>query len=798
LTPGDHMQIFDRWLLKLERMCLSGMDVDDASIGHLRALQLSRLVNISPLLMTTNAVNAVIVATVLLRETGIAIWTWLGAVLLFAAFGFQAAKRFKRRGAPSSVGIRGIRKLTINCLLFGLLWGALPCIVFPETSGFSQALVMTVVSGMLGGGSIALGFVPLAGTVFVAAVLILCSFAIMFLGVTQTIVLAPLMLIYTVVLVRAGNIYGRGFAQSVIDEARMREQAATIGILLKEYEHGGRDWIWQTDSDGQVLRGLEEAAANAETETAEIEAAMAAAVNFKPAQNGILLHGFHDLIILTEAKEIIRNHLVGLGRPDGERYWFRLNGKPNFNDSGQFLGYRGVMSNVTEETKSEQRVHFLAHHDPLTRLVNRSSFLERLEGAIEEHLDGFGSSVVMYIDLDGFKAVNDMHGHPTGDALLVEVALRIRANIENDDIAARLGGDEFALLIPIEHTLEDIKPFARKLVETISRPYLIEGQRCIIGASIGIAAVGKHGETPAALMHAADMALYKAKEAGKGTYMVFDAEMDGLVREERYLEGELRQAIERNQLSLAFQPFFATRGGEIAGFEALVRWNHPVLGSVPPGRFIEIAEKIGIIGEIGDWVLNEACRTAADWPEHLSLAVNVSVPQFHDGRILASLAYALIESGLAPERLEIEITERVFAGRPDDIGNWMKEIKQMGVSISLDDFGTGYSSLLYLLKFPFDKLKIDRSFVTTALENGNARGVFETIAELGRKLGLQTTAEGIETKEQLALIESVGCTFSQGYLLGRPMPAEALALFLLEHGRRELPMLAPPRKVVNG
>ncbi|TCD15303.1 putative bifunctional diguanylate cyclase/phosphodiesterase [Oricola cellulosilytica] len=774
------MNFFDRWLLALESAYYRGLDVDGDLAGHLRAMQLGRLVAISPLLMMANIANGAIVGfALLIAGGGISILAWLLAVLGYAVTGLRTAEARRRRSQPYSVSIRAVRRLLVNCGILATLWGVLPCLVFAQFDGFPAVLTTMVVTGMLGGGAIALGFVPIAATVYTVVVLMFSGVAILLLGTGEALVLAPLLFIYGVVLIRSANSNGRGFVQAVISEKRVRDQAATIDILLKEYEHGGRDWIWETDGNGAIVRGVEEVASACGLSSATVLEAMAVDDLTREGPRQIVTHGQRDLAVLTQSRQLIRNHLVGLGLESGERFWFRMNGKPLYDNDGTFSGYRGVMSNVTEETKSEQRVHFLAHHDPMTGLVNRSSFREHLEEAIGDDLEGLRSYAVLYLDLDGFKAVNDMYGHTAGDRVLEEAAERIRTMIGVDDTAARLGGDEFAVLTPFEHDLRPVEDFARRLIKCIAQPYESGAGICTIGVSVGMAIVGLHGSTPAELIRAADMALYKAKEAGKGTYLLYDTDMDAHKRDEIQFEEELRQAIARGQLSLAFQPFFSADDGALAGFEALARWKHPDLGNVSPSRFIPAAEKIGVIGDLGTWVLNEASSVAAEWPDHLSVAVNVSMPQFRDGRIVSSVRDALAMSGLPGNRLEVEITEQVFADRPQEIVLYMEEIKSMGVSISLDDFGTGYSSLLYLLKFPFDKLKIDRSFVTTALENEAARGVFETIAALGGRLGLTTTAEGVETGEQLELVQAVGCTYCQGFLLGRPMPVLELAPFIL-------------------
>jgi diguanylate cyclase (GGDEF)-like protein len=401
--------------------------------------------------------------------------------------------------------------------------------------------------------------------------------------------------------------------------------------------------------------------------------------------------------------------------------------------------------------------------DPLTGLADRRQFRDRLAQALAgPSTEGPG---LLLIDLDRFKAVNDALGHPAGDALLQAAAGRLRSALRPADMAARIGGDEFAVLLAPPTGREAVASVAARLVELLARPYVIRGQVAIVGASIGAALAPADGTDPDMLMTRADLALYQSKGEGRGRFNFFVPELQDRAEARRALELGLRAALPRGEFTLHYQPQLDLRSQTLAGFEALLRWQRPGLGLVPPAEFIPLAEEIGLIGTIGEWVLREATAEAARWPAPLRVAVNVSPPQFQNGRLVGSVQAALAASGLPGERLELEVTESALL----EDGGWgtmaqLQALKTLGVRISLDDFGTGYSSLSQLRSFPFDRVRIDRSFANDA-------AVVRAVAALGTSLGMRTTVEGAETPAQLERVRADGCTEAQGYLLGRPVPA---------------------------
>jgi diguanylate cyclase (GGDEF)-like protein len=423
----------------------------------------------------------------------------------------------------------------------------------------------------------------------------------------------------------------------------------------------------------------------------------------------------------------------------------------------------------------------MARHDLLTGLPNRLLFSEHVQAAFA-HGRHDGSSAVLCLDLDRFKAVNDMLGHPAGDALLRAVARRMLACMREGDLMVRLGGDEFAVVQAATSQPIEATALAQRLIEALAEPFEIAQQRVEIGVSVGIAlAQDVAVPNPEALIKCADLALYRAKADGRGCYRFFEAEMDVRMQARRALELDLRGALARGQLELFYQPQVLAGSG-ISGFEALLRWHHPTHGLVSPGVFIPLAEEIGLICLIGNWVLQQACVAAATWPEEVTVAVNLSPAQFR-GRVLADdVAMALAATGLSPHRLELEITETVLLQDDERVLETLHALRALGVRIAMDDFGTGYSSLGYLGRFPFDKIKIDQSFVRGVTDRQDCLAIVRAVIGLGRSLGMSVVAEGVETQEQLAKLTSEGCSQIQGYLFGRPQPESAIGEMLRQQG----------------
>ena len=439
-----------------------------------------------------------------------------------------------------------------------------------------------------------------------------------------------------------------------------------------------------------------------------------------------------------------------------------------------------LRNEIEQRERTQATITHLAHHDALTGLGNRLLFHKELGDALAHRQRHGGDVAVLFIDLDGFKAINDTLGHATGDALLKHLATRLRNTLREGDKIGRLGGDEFAIIQFGTRQPHEAKALATRLLTTIQAPLSMDGQNLVVGASIGIAFAGGDYQDAAQLLRAADLAMYRAKTEGRGRFLVFEDEFDRQVKERRELEIALRAAVEQDQLEIHYQPQVNLQTGRITGFEALSRWRDPQRGYVPPNIFIALAEEVGLISTIGARILKRACAEATNWPPDTTVAVNLSAAQFQSGDLVAVVKDALDASGLAPHRLEVEITESIFLQGSDSNLEILGQLGAFGVKISMDDFGTGYSSLSYLRSFPFHKIKIDRSFVRDLPEGESSVAIVRAVCGLARSFGAATTAEGVETDGQLMHVREEGCTEVQGYIYSKPVPADQIRALLAQ------------------
>lgn len=447
-------------------------------------------------------------------------------------------------------------------------------------------------------------------------------------------------------------------------------------------------------------------------------------------------------------------------------------------------GWVATVEDITEIRKAEAEVLRLARHDPLTDLPNRTLFKEHMENALARVERG-EQIAVLCLDLDHFKDVNDSLGHPIGDQLLIAVGQRLRDCLRDTDTVARLGGDEFAIIqAGLHNQVSDAEMFASRLIDIISAPYQLSGHEVVAGVSIGLSVSPADGCDADQLLRNADMALYRAKADGRGTYRFFESEMDARAQARRALELDLRAAIIKGEFEPYFQPICDAVSHEITCFEALLRWNHPTRGLVPPMSFVPLAEENGLIIPIGEWILRRACAEAATWSRPVRVAVNLSPVQFKSRNLVPAVVSALSSSGLPPERLELEITESVLLDNNETNMKTLHTLRDLGVKISMDDFGTGYCSLSYLRSFPFDKIKIDQSFIREIAARDDSMAIVRAVTGIGKTLGIVTTAEGVETEEQLAFVRSEGCTEVQGYLFSVPLPAGEVETMLGQASHR--------------
>ncbi|OUJ16880.1 bifunctional diguanylate cyclase/phosphodiesterase [Acetobacter sp. DsW_063] len=439
-----------------------------------------------------------------------------------------------------------------------------------------------------------------------------------------------------------------------------------------------------------------------------------------------------------------------------------------------------AVRDITERKAAEEHIRFLALHDSLTSLPNRRGLELVLTQVLSQTRVAGGQSAVLCLDLDGFKAVNDTLGHHAGDMLLKQVAHRFQAELRDGDYIARLGGDEFVIVLRTVEEISDAVALARRIIACLWRPFELSGHDAYVGVSIGVAVSPRDGDTAVSILKSADIAMYQAKQGGKGQACEFASGMDAALRERHDIELDLRAALSREELVIHYQPLFDI-SGVITGFEALARWPHSTRGMIPPDRFIPLAEETGLIVPLGEWVLRTACSAAAKWRSDISIAVNLSPIQFQRVDLVEMVTRVLAETGLDPERLELEVTESLLMEDTAKALELVRDLRNHGVRVALDDFGTGYSSLAYLHNFPFDKVKVDRSFIGKISNDPNAWTIVEAIILMSHKLNLRVTAEGIETGAQLSLLTERGCDEMQGFLLGRPMPEEEASVIARDH-----------------
>ncbi len=552
--------------------------------------------------------------------------------------------------------------------------------------------------------------------------------------------------------------------QEVLDRRRNRYRD-----LLNEYEQAGLGWFWETDRRGH-LTYVSSRIARLLCSTPEKLVGTAFLSLFALGNDGD--ESERTLTFHISARSSFQELPVRAAIETEERWW-SVSGRPMYDSFQNFVGFRGSGSDLTEKRRSQEQASRLAHFDSLTGLANRMQMGQTLEKILQSPRVSQRECTVMLLDLDRFKQVNDTLGHPVGDKLLKQVAQRLERCVGKSGQVGRLGGDEFQIVLAGRQTNVTLSNMANDIIKGLSQPYSINGQRIVIGASIGIARSPSNGLTTEAIIRNADLALYAAKDGGRGRYHFYSENLHTAAEERGQLESDLRDAITNGSLKLFYQPVIQAANEQISGFEALLRWHHPVHGWLSPVKFVPVAEDSGLIEAIGEWALRTACHDLAKWPESVRCAVNVSPLQFANPQLPAIVTSALAQAQVHPSRLELEITESVFLNEGEGTDAMFAALKGVGVRLALDDFGTGYSSLGYLKKAPFDKIKIDQSFVRGATQTGSRNGaIIASICSLAQALGMDTTAEGVETLDELDLVRSHGCSHIQGHIYHKALSAD--------------------------
>jgi diguanylate cyclase (GGDEF)-like protein/PAS domain S-box-containing protein len=557
------------------------------------------------------------------------------------------------------------------------------------------------------------------------------------------------------------------FATRRLRTRTLREANETVHLLLNDYDENSSDWLWQTDAEGKFLEPSRRFAEVACLPVADLATKRIGHL----AEHGAELRKLYTHI---RTGATFHEHRLPVMVAEEQRWW-SISGRPLLDSDGQIAGYRGFASDITEARKAEEQIAFMAHYDMLTGLGNRAMFAKELERTLVR-LRADTSLAVLYVDLDHFKSINDGYGHGVGDQVLACAARRLESQLGAHDIAARLGGDEFAVILTRVQQPDQVVNVAQRIVDSICEPMQLDRLHLQIGASVGIAFGPGDAETSEQLLRCADLALYHAKEQGRGCASVYDRDMHEAMQDRRQLTSDLRLAVSRGELELFYQPLVEVQTGVTQGYEALLRWHHPVRGMVSPADFIPIAEETGLIVPIGAWVIRAGLDELATWPEHLSLAVNLSPVQIRNDNLIPLVVQSLAASGVDPNRFELEITESVLLHDSEENVAVLHKLRDLGIRIALDDFGTGYSSLNYLRSFPFDKIKIDRSFVDQLKDRPENQAIVDAVVGLANNLSMATTAEGVENEEQLDELRRNGCLQAQGFYFQKPLPADELAL----------------------
>jgi diguanylate cyclase (GGDEF)-like protein/PAS domain S-box-containing protein len=773
-APDRYKRLISARLPGGESAGLAASEVESET-SPLRDGQLISRAHLAPFFAAANIVAALMMTANLWAAVAPQ-WTlpWVVAVAVVNL----AAMQLARTQSITCVGRSGRRvpmwTMVGEVACRAVVWLSLPLYLFPSLDPATQVIAASVMAG-LGVGALGLVVIPPCASAW------MISFTA---GVAGALLLGrhtvPFQHMLSIVFTLGVSIFGvltvaRWAFRQLQTNADVGSQSESASLLLQEYEQRGVGWLWQVDAENRVTY---------------ISSRMSALVG-KPGGQLLghslpaLLGGHADLGRVLLEKQPFNSLEMELKTPRGER-WISIAGDPIVDTAGRFEGFRGVGSDITEIRQTQERLTHLANVDVLSGLPNRGRVRQLLGEALRAATTGNVPCAIMFLDLDGFKPVNDTFGHPKGDAVLRAVAKRLVDEVGPDGHVGRMGGDEFAIVVSDAQSRRSVEQLADRIIASIKEPYLVDQTEIRIGVSIGCAFGPIDGATVDDLILKADLALYQAKDAGRGCARYFSSELQSEQEDRVRLESDLRSAIASKQFHLVYQPLINAKTQKLIGFEALIRWNHPKRGFVPPNVFIPVAEESGLMPVIGEWVIEEACRAAASWPDPISVALNISPKQIVQPALPNIVSEALARYKVPGNRIELEVTEGVFLGDNGSTLDVLKRLRALGVGIALDDFGTGYSSIGYLNKAVFHKLKIDGSFVREAGSRPENVAIIQSIVQLAKSFRMSVTAEGVETAEDFERMRDLGCDTIQGYLFGKPLAYERANQMVLGLGARKL------------
>lgn len=786
------MKIFEH----LERV-LNVAPLPAEHAASIRGEQIEAFKRVLPFGVIATAFNASII--IFFAFTGdntrnTAIWAIIMGLTL--AIGIPAAWQAHRskkepRPRPAHHMSRPLQSATA----FGVVWALAPVLLMPGASVTQQMMVTTVSAGMMCGGAYIFSTVPRAAVAFVgtigigfAAAALMSDFGF---GKWAIITLA---LSYCMIMFKAAYWNYANYIRAWVQQIELNDQKAELGaqnevinLLLKDFEQTASDILWETDENGHFLRMTDELADRLNINIHDMGTANIATILMR---GGGQEHEVRQVMRQMTGVEFFRDVTLRLATRTGDR-WLSFSGKTKADG-----GYRGVVADITDAQEAEDKIRYLAHFDGLTGLANREQLKMSMTEALASARVTSEGFALLCLDLDRFKIVNDAHGHHTGDEVLKVSADRMRACLGENDMAARAGGDEFIILQRSGGSEAAARDLAASLIKALEQPIQIDELIVQISTSIGVSRCPQDGNHATELLKNADLALYRAKQSGRAQVCFFEQDMDDEVSLRRELESDLRSAVREGQFRLFYQPLVDGVTRKAVGFEALLRWQHPTKGLVGPDDFIQVAEQTGMISAIGEWVIREALREASCWTDGQTVSINLSPIQVKSPSLIPTVINALAQSGLDPSRVEFEITESVLLDESESSMAKLHELHDMGIRISLDDFGTGYSSLSYLSSFPFDKIKIDKSFVQSIDDSAECRAIVRAVAGLAASLGIRSTAEGLETEQQISTVMAEGCSELQGFYFSRPKSAVTLqADGLLRRDLSKLPQESDEKPV---